>query len=272
MTDESPELEKTTAQAQMEGVFERMREWHAKNRGCTPRQSAHQIIRFAIGDHGIADLMAGVGWETDRGLVVVASQVIDDALREALSDFFRYRSGISDDDLKFWFKRQPMPPFQSTGLKIRLASALGLIDKSIAKALGKLQSIRSQSAAHSRDSFELTLEHTREILAPLEPHLVGLAVEDRELLFPKRPHDGGRANAAATSFYTAAAMLYSLLKGAADTPTSAYISECDKCHLKEAFTGHGGTKREDFEARIQKRGWYNAGGDSWLCVDCKPEK
>jgi hypothetical protein len=154
-------------------VAAQMREWHAQHPGATPRQSARQIARFvwervANDDPGgAADFFTSLLWETDRGCVLVAAQVIDEELEEMLRAFCTSRSAVTDKELNFWFDDGGTPPLQSTALKIQLSFALGLIERPLLESLLKLQRLRSRQAAHARKPFELTTDHSVPIFKPL---------------------------------------------------------------------------------------------------------
>jgi hypothetical protein len=144
------------------------REFHRKNPGVSPRESANEIIRACVlkspkgkkNPEWIVNVFTGMVTESDRGFVLVAASVIDEELKRLLMDFFKTRSHGSEDDVKFFFEGQ-VPPLQSTSNKIKLAHILGLVDQPLRSSLLALQKIRSQVAAHSRTSFVITMQHAK---------------------------------------------------------------------------------------------------------------
>lgn len=113
-------------------------------------------------------LMAGM-FESDRGCVLVAAAVIDKQLELLLRELFAVRSAAKPSEIEFFLTAQPLPPLQSTGLKIRLAFVLGLIDRPLMQALAQLQSLRSRVMAHSCEIEWLTPEHSIAICDHLTP-------------------------------------------------------------------------------------------------------
>jgi len=103
-------------------------------------------------------LMAGM-FESDRGCVLVAASVIDKQLESMFRELFQLRSAATPSEIEFFLTALPLPPLQSTGIKIRLAFVLGLIDRPLMRALNQLQSLRSRVMAHSREIEWLTPEH-----------------------------------------------------------------------------------------------------------------
>lgn len=152
------------------------REWNLKNPKAHARDSAKRLLRTiwdgntpSLGGH--ADFLTSIIWETDRGCVLVAAQIVDDELKQLLTNFFKSRSSIGKKELDFWFDSGPTPPLRSTGLKIRLALATELIGREIFNALNNLQSLRSNVAAHARGLFEISLDDCVKIMKHLpEPN------------------------------------------------------------------------------------------------------
>lgn len=101
------------------------------------------------------DLLESSFRESDRGCVLVAATIVDEELERLLRTFFALRSQATQSESDFFFKGV-LPPLQSTALKIRMATALGLIERRVAKSLVALQRLRSQVAAHSRSRMRLT--------------------------------------------------------------------------------------------------------------------
>ena len=119
---------------------------------------------MSIPKEDFVDLFVALSVESDRGSVLVAATIIDEALRRLLTDYFKSKSQGTEKDIKFFFTDGPIPPLQSTALKIRLAFALGLIDSGSKNVLTKIQALRSRVAAHSRTPMVLQPEQIEEIL------------------------------------------------------------------------------------------------------------
>jgi DNA-binding MltR family transcriptional regulator len=107
--------------------------------------------------------------ETDRGCVMVASQLFSETLEELLRKFFREKSGDTESELDFWFVGGN-PPLRSGGLKIRIAFHIGLIDRHVFSSLTELQRVRSRIAAHSTAPFQLTMDMVMGIVKKLDQH------------------------------------------------------------------------------------------------------
>lgn len=210
-----------------------------------------------------------MAWESDRGFVIVVAQLLDDAVTELLTAYFQSRSDINEKELAFWFTRRPQPPLQSTGLKLKLAHSLGLIDRTLFRSLEKLQSIRSQSAAHSRDSFQITIRHVESLLEPLLPHLTENELSLIDALADKlRPEESGGSSLARRRFMNVAGFLVlSVTIGLEDMVGNVYVAECDNCSAKRAVTGR--KHLHELQSQLIAHEWSHGGEHAWLCPQCK---
>jgi DNA-binding MltR family transcriptional regulator len=109
----------------------------------------------------------GLICESDRGLVLVAAALLDEELKGLFREAFRMLSDndARENEIEFLLTKQPLPPLQSAAIKLRLAGALGLIDRHTMEAGLVLQNIRSKVAAHSQHVFVLTRDHSNNIVA-----------------------------------------------------------------------------------------------------------
>jgi hypothetical protein len=135
------------------------------------REEAWEAIRKENESQGEAllDVVEGMIHESDRGCVLVAASVIDQELRALLTTFFKKQSGASDKEISFFFEGGGIPPLQSTALKIRMASVLGLVDRETSHALREIQNLRSTVAAHTRKRMKLTDQQVDSIVCQLIP-------------------------------------------------------------------------------------------------------
>lgn len=117
------------------------------------------------------DIVIASQFESDRGFVLVAASVIDAQLELIFRELFAIRSDATPDEMDFLLTTQPLPPLQSAAIKIRLAFALGIIDRQLMRALSKLQAIRSRVMAHSREVEWLTTDHALSIVDQLPASL-----------------------------------------------------------------------------------------------------
>jgi hypothetical protein len=126
-------------------------------------ESAHGVLRHLMAHElkrtshpqGLPDFFLSAMVESDRGFVIAVASVIDKEIESLLKTHFTSCSQESSKDIQFLFHGGSMPPLQSTAMKITFAFVLGLIDKPLRIGLGALQSLRSQEAAHARESFVL---------------------------------------------------------------------------------------------------------------------
>ena len=112
-----------------------------------------------ISKEKFATIVKVVAEETERGCVLLASAVIEDALEILLRAKFAAGSGLEIDSpgkggklIKGLFFDGALPPLGSFSMKIKLCWALGLITQDVAKAIDKFRKMRN-SAAHPDKPF-----------------------------------------------------------------------------------------------------------------------
>lgn len=104
--------------------------------------------------------------ESDRGCILVAMQVLADALQRLLTAKFKSESGIHDDDVAHLFEG-PLAMLNSLASRANLAYSLGLIDSGIWDTIYWLRQLRNV-LAHSKGSVSLTSKAAGQIVSKLE--------------------------------------------------------------------------------------------------------
>lgn len=114
----------------------------AKGRQTILKQlKAHSSPKLSEQDYRIGDQMVG---ETDRGAVIICASLIEDALAQRIRDNFVQLSSDETDSL---FGAEA--PIGSFSARIKLAYALGIIDRNHRQMCDLLRAMRN-SCAHSR--------------------------------------------------------------------------------------------------------------------------
>jgi len=116
-------------------------------------------------------LLAAMMVESDRGCVLVACAIIDQALTDLfLAVFLQSKPELSKGDLDDLLTgRRPL--LESTTLKSALAMALGLIPKRFHQVIDAMNKLRSQQFAHTMKPRRLTLDDVRKVQQVLPPKL-----------------------------------------------------------------------------------------------------
>lgn len=153
-----------------EKILASVAEYRDKNPNATARERLHAVFRLWLKgtgkDDAVTDLYSCLVQESDRGCVLVAAEVINTELERVLRAFFSRRASGTEAEVKKLFADGPDPPLRSAAMKIRICYVLGLIDLQLKTCLSKLQSFRSQIAAHSKDSFILRARDAVRIIEP----------------------------------------------------------------------------------------------------------
>lgn len=118
--------------------------------------------------------------ESERGCVLAASAYLEETLREALCARCQQFSKISQTDLNALFKSFDSQ-FASFASCIRLAYALGIIDKTSEKALRDFAKMRNGFFAHKAGPTEIRAEHIKDVCKSVSPSLEAVFTELRRL-------------------------------------------------------------------------------------------
>ncbi len=156
-------------------TMERMRQLLKTDPDKSARQWVDKFLRILFEEvssereeeQRAVDFDRSIFFESDRGCVLVAAAIVDEELEAMFRDLFKSRSGATKQEMDFLLTQRPQPPLGSTSIKIRLAFALGLIDRNLEQSLAALQALRSKVAAHSRREMELTQDQVFGIIKNL---------------------------------------------------------------------------------------------------------
>jgi DNA-binding MltR family transcriptional regulator len=119
----------------------------------------------------LMSIMVATLHESDRGLVMVLSQLIQDYLEKLLRSFFRYVYHAPEDSIDFLLSHDVYdPPLGNSSPRLAMCRVLGLIDDSLQDAIRALQKIRNYYFAHYTGEASLTDTHVRRMLLEFKKH------------------------------------------------------------------------------------------------------
>lgn len=105
--------------------------------------------------------------ETDRGCVLAGAAFIDEELDALLRAFFVKASNASDPDLVFLFSPKRNGPLSTLGVRVRVANAVGLIQKRTRRAIEALKELRNEFA-HFAGPVEMTTTKIQRLMDKLD--------------------------------------------------------------------------------------------------------
>jgi DNA-binding MltR family transcriptional regulator len=118
--------------------------------------------KVRMGEIKVDDHIARLKAESDRGVMILAATMVEDALLEALQKVTKFADN-SDMRAKIYHGDGPLASFSK---RITFAQALGLISKEVARQMHVVREVRN-TAAHAHVTMDFSVQDVKNALGTL---------------------------------------------------------------------------------------------------------